>query len=699
MIKQITIAALAGLFFIGTASAESKPLDIVIVTGERGKETPALETPQSTDVVSREDLDKTIPVDLNQAIQTLPNTGIAPAGESLNFWQQGFTIRGLGSQRVLTLTDGVRLNGQGAGYGGGNISLYDVYSVEKIELLRGPNSVLYGTDAFGGVVNIITRQPTKRTQSGSSGEIATEYNSAWDMERTGGYIDLGNEFVSAVFGGSQSENANPKLADGTVADSGRGEKTSGFGRVRLNFSRNKTLDFFANFSKDENVLAADTEINFGPLGTAPILIQFPSYTRMLAGLDYKSKNLGVFLKEYRVTANWQGIRRQFDRTSPEVTVQMINGSDDEAPRPVPGLNSVRVLTDDEIDTFELSNQMRFEFLNNELVLGADLGRDTAWAPETETKLSLNPAEKVTDGLPTVTRNRVDAEQIRLGAYARNRTKLNSQWDFVLSGRLDWFDVKDTISTVESSQTGYSGSASVIHYITENTSAWATIGSGFRIPDLSERYQRAVFTVVEPIEIIGNPELESERSRTVDLGYKWRYQRLRGEAAVFYNRVENYITTQVVQARPRVEQTVNTDTVELWGWELSGEADFDKFTLFANASRTLAPRSTDWVRTRGATFNYGIRTRVAGFDFAVRGRTTLDSKDLTILDRTTSTTQSENWRGFTVLDLELHREWSLTDTDLFATVSVNNLFNRVYREPFFDRTQTERSVSARIGVKF
>lgn len=697
MFKNIFLVAALVIPVFAEANT-GRPVDIIIVTAERGKEMPDIETAQSVDTIERSELELQSPVNITEAIQQLPGVGRGPAGESLNFWQQGFTIRGLGSQRVLTLTDGIRLNGQGAGYGGGNLSLYDVYSVERIELLRGPNSVLYGTDAFGGVINIITRQPTKRDESGLSGELSTEYNTAWSLERTAGYIDLGNQYVSAVFGGSYAENSNPKLADGTVADSGQAEKTSAFGRIRLHFSENKTLDFYANFSQDRDVLAADTEIDFGRLGTGPILIQFPSYLRGLAGLDYKIKNQGDFLKEYRMSLNWQGIRREFDRISPEVSVSLVNGPGVNVPRPVPRLDSVRVVTDDEIDTVELSNQMRFQFSNHELTAGVDMGRDTAWAPEIETRLSLSPIEKTSDPLPRIERNRVDAEQVRIGAYVRDRIELSNSRDFVVSARWDYFDLEDDLTGTTKSESGYSGSASLVQYIGAG-SVYATVGSGFRIPDLSERFQQAVFTVVEPIQIIGNPDLDTERSYTGELGAKWKQGNWSGQASVFRNRVENFITTTVINARPRIEQTVNTGTVDLWGWDISAEYEWRNWQLFANASRTLAPDSRELIRVSNTQFNYGVAATVWGTELQLVARTVLDSKDLTELDRTSSAVQDRDWEGFTTVDLFATREFDLGLNRLYITGGIRNIGNTVYREPFFNRTQIERSYTVKVGVRF
>ena len=148
----------------------------VVISASRGAEQDPLNIPQAVEAIRGSELSNKAYTDVDEAIRKTSNVSLAPAEGNPNFWQEGFSIRGLGAQRVLTLTDGVRQVGQGIGYGGGNLSLYDLYSIERIEILKGPASVLYGTDAFGGVVNIITRNPSLREEFGLNGGATYLYD-------------------------------------------------------------------------------------------------------------------------------------------------------------------------------------------------------------------------------------------------------------------------------------------------------------------------------------------------------------------------------------------------------------------------------------------------------------------------------------------------------------------------------------------
>jgi len=663
--------------------------DTITVTAERGRARVAIDTPQGVSTITREALDEQVPIDLTQALQREPSVGLGPAGQSLSFWQQGFTIRGLGAQRVLTLTDGVRLSGQGTGYGGGSLSIYDTFAVDRIELLRGPNAVLYGTDAFGGVINIITRQPTRRDEPGMNGGVGYSYDSAFDLNRAGFYVDAGNERVGAVFGGSYSTNENPTLADGTQATSGATDKTSGFARVNFHLDEKRRMSFVANLSRDEDVEIEDSAIPFGPVGQGPLRFFFPLYQRSLVGMDYQSLDISPTIAEFRVGVYWQQIRREFDRTAPEAFF---------APPP-PRIESVRVLTDDEINTYEISPQMRFNLGDHSLTVGADIGYDTSVGPETETREQLwppGPASPLLRPGPTP-RVRVDAEQTRVGAYVQNNWDFADRFELITGFRLDHFSTDDEISQTSQSETGYSGNVAVVYERSSENNWYVNLGSGFRAPDLAERYQRSAVVVVQPIEVIGNPDLDSERSISIDVGSKWETENFRAEAAVFYNEIQDFITTRVISPRPTIEQPQNVGTVGLFGWEFSTAYRQGAWEIFVNGSRTYAPSDEAVVRVDGGRFNYGLAYKLASVGnsdirFEALGRTVLSSQDKTQIGSGNTGASVTDYPSFTTFELRTRVDIPMNqDRTLRLVAGVRNLADKVYREPFFDQVQPERSI--------
>ena len=82
-------------------------------------------------------------------------------------------IRGASSEQTLVIVDGVAVNDPSSPGGGYDFSRFGPVNIERVEVLKGPQSTLWGTDAIGGVVNIVTRRP----EPGVSGQVFAQTGS------------------------------------------------------------------------------------------------------------------------------------------------------------------------------------------------------------------------------------------------------------------------------------------------------------------------------------------------------------------------------------------------------------------------------------------------------------------------------------------------------------------------------------------
>jgi len=144
-----------------TDEATQKFEEQVVVTATR-YEQDSYETSLPISVVSADDLSRQQPEKMVDMLKQM--AGVEFQGEGP--FRGIPVIRGLSSNRVLILVDGQRLNNsrESTEFAGIQPSLVDLSQIERIEVLRGPASVLYGSDAIGGVINIITKQPDKRAK-------------------------------------------------------------------------------------------------------------------------------------------------------------------------------------------------------------------------------------------------------------------------------------------------------------------------------------------------------------------------------------------------------------------------------------------------------------------------------------------------------------------------------------------------------
>ena len=127
-------------------------LSEVTVTATR-TEKDVFDTPSAVSVIDSATLRRRLPNTPIDAFRDLPGLDITGVGTN----QTRPTIRGLGGQRILLLEDGLRLNNSRRQQDFGELpAIAGIAGIDRVDIVRGPASVLYGTDAIGGVVNIIT---------------------------------------------------------------------------------------------------------------------------------------------------------------------------------------------------------------------------------------------------------------------------------------------------------------------------------------------------------------------------------------------------------------------------------------------------------------------------------------------------------------------------------------------------------------
>ena len=185
--------ALLGAVAMGTslvAVAQETPqedtrLDTIIVDGSRLDQT-LTEIGSSVSVITRENMDE-LGVDFAlDAVATAPGVTINQNGAFGG--SASVRIRGASSDQTLVLIDGVPVSDPTGTGGGYNFAYLDTDNIERIEVLKGPQSTLWGSDAIGGVVSITTKRPT----DGLSGSVFGEYGS-FNTVRGGAAISNAND--------------------------------------------------------------------------------------------------------------------------------------------------------------------------------------------------------------------------------------------------------------------------------------------------------------------------------------------------------------------------------------------------------------------------------------------------------------------------------------------------------------------------
>ncbi|WKA63005.1 TonB-dependent receptor domain-containing protein [Pectobacterium aroidearum] len=239
------------------AQAENAADEKIVVTATQTKHT-TLSAPASVSVITRAELEKMSVNNVSDAVKKLPGININP---STTYGRNEIKIRGMRADYTLLLVNGRRINTQESlATDMGNdfdLSSIPMSAIERIEVIRGPMSSLYGADALGGVVNVILRQPGENV----AGEVG--YNFQAPTEGSGGDHNRLNGYVS----GPLIENTllGSLIVDGGKRDAWRTEQSknrnsdalekrdnySVLGNLTWLIDSQQSLDFDATYTKDD----------------------------------------------------------------------------------------------------------------------------------------------------------------------------------------------------------------------------------------------------------------------------------------------------------------------------------------------------------------------------------------------------------------------------------------------------------------
>lgn len=251
--------SVATLIFGGVAlnASETTKLDSVqVVTSASGYEQKITDAPASISVITQEDLQKKSYTSLVDAVSDIEGIDLGAEVNSKT-GQKKISMRGMGADYTLILIDGKKQNNNGDIYQNGQdgfdmASMPPLSMIERIEVIRGPMSTLYGSDAMGGVINIITKKISNEwTGSITHGQTIQQSNQFGDIATTDFAImgPLIKDKLGISLRGSYYDKApsNPKNSNG-MTDIGKSEDNQNwtFG-TGLTFTPNENNTIKANF--------------------------------------------------------------------------------------------------------------------------------------------------------------------------------------------------------------------------------------------------------------------------------------------------------------------------------------------------------------------------------------------------------------------------------------------------------------------
>ena len=622
--------------------------------------TTALTSPQPVSVLDGEALRKA-------RAATLAGTLEGVAG--VRNWSTGGgigkpVIRGLRADRVVVASEGLRLDHQG--WGDEHAPPVEVANVERVEVLRGPASVLYGSDALGGVVHVVPRElPTAIGEKPfARGRVSGAFGSA-DRNREGTFALEGASGGAGARASFTARGAGDlRTPAGTLANSGHDAWTAG-ATVGTRGARGSLDLSYAH--RDERIEIHEDPAEDPEATPHQAIVDDQARLRALVPLGARSRlevNVGAGRNE----------RSEFESaTDPAVALGLTERSAEVMARfHHPPLGAVEGLVG---GSFRVN---RVEKFGEESLVPASRGRDAALFA---------------------------FEQVETG-----------RWHFALGARWDHraLDVDDdpalAVTGQERRWDALSGNAGVLFRVSGPLAVAANVGRGFRAPSSFDLFARGVHEGTVSFER-GNPALDVETSLDLELALRVESSRLRAELAGFVNAIDGYVTTRPTGTFDPASGYEIFDTVQgdarLAGFEASAEAHpvsvlhVEVSTDFVRGDDVDRDLPLPWIPPWRAL--YGARWEPALAEGGAVSDVYVGLRGESVAEQTRLDPADTGVPGYTLAHAEAGLAVAVSGRPVTVDLGVKNLFDRSHRD-FMSRSKAwalapGRNVTLRIGAHF
>lgn len=605
------VAASAALALLTTSSiaVADDVLEEVFVVAKRRM--PLQRAAASVTVIDQQHIERTLSDDVRDMVRYEP--GISVRNDPVRFGLDSFAIRGIGGDRVVTEVDGV---GAAESFNVGaladsGIVYTDVSFIQRVEVLRGPASALYGSDAIGGVVRIQTVDPsdvlenqrsfTSRVSAGYRGDTdgwsAAALN-AWSAGRAQmllGYVRRENHEAEIV--GGPAPNPRDSRSDQVLAKLIVPDAPGGSIEVAVEAGR----------------VEDQTTVN-ALLGTPP---RFTNTTWM-AGNDTAEHARISIEQALQVSSPWMDdvVWRLYARNTR--TEQLTDERRRAAPPRTPPVELHRAFElKDEAIGAELiaSTALRAGAWAHELIYGVEIevGRVTEQRDGHEHNLNTGVTSSTILGETFPLRDFPITKRVEAGLYVQDEIhRQGSPWRLTPGLRVDLYRLRPredpmyrednpSARPVSLDEQSLTPKLAVSYQLSESATAFAQYARGFRSPpfeDVNIGLEIPLFNY----RALPNPDLRPETSDGFEVGLRMRNAVWRSTVSAHYTQFDDFIESRVNLGLDPVTgvtlfQSRNVEAARIYGLELASKLDVGG----------LLPALAGWSLSLNAAWTHGDNT--------------------------------------------------------------------------------------------
>lgn len=563
--------------------AAQPELETVIVYARRIL--PVTRVAAMVSVIPRETIERTLVSDVKQLVRYEP--GLSVRSDPFRFGADTISVRGVGGNRVAVEVDGVPAAGGFAvgSFADSGRSFVDPAFLQRVEILRGPASSLYGSDAIGGVVAMTTLAPDALLEG--------DGNLGWQV--AGGYTGVDDGWNAAALGGARHGEVSALV--GYVHRAGREPDTAA--DVRPN----------PRDHRSDSVLA---KVGFGAMPGGPLLVaaelarvqQETSVDAWLGLAGSRFVNTTVLegddeQRRHRASASQRlGSTRAFDSAEWRVYLQGTDTRQDTyeerravPPRTPPVAIERRFRLEDRTLGVEFTAVRGYAAgsVSHTFVYGFEAAdsRIEERRDGQQTNLSNGSVTNVILGESFPLRDFPVTDVARIGAFVQDEVQFGeSGWTLIPAVRIDYYELdprpdalyredNPTSAAVGLDDTAVAPKLGVTRDLGRGLTAFAQYARGFRAPppeDLNIGLELPLLN----IRAIPNPGLQPETSDGYELGLRWNGAAGGFSASAFYTDYRDFIESKVNLGRDPVTgvtlfQSQNVAEARIYGAEVTANA--------------------------------------------------------------------------------------------------------------------------------
>jgi outer membrane receptor protein involved in Fe transport len=549
----------------GDACADPTTLDTIQVTATKRPES-SLEIPAATTIATRAELAEV-------AMQTPMDALHGDVGTFVQQTTPGqgvIIVRGLKGSEVLHLVDGFRLNNAIFRNAPNQyIALVDGQSLDRIEVVRGPSSTLYGGDAMGGVVQMLTPNPTYSDGDWRwGGRLRAIAGSADDSSLGRAEINAGNDRFAFALGATSQEVNDLRVGGGdTLPFSGLTARYGDF-KLGARIAEGHELVFGLQYSVQPRTPRHDALVpGFGQTQPDNAVFFFEPQQRRFAQLLWRIDTANALFDSGELRIGQQDIvddRRTRD----------FGSSDEDSERNRDTSTGIAGQFGKDIGE------------HHHLSYGFEAYRETVESSRTRTNINTGVVTVRPPRFPNGSKMKSEAVYIaddwRIGRFDLNSGLRYSRFDVEIPA-------VGAAPGVRLKPDDLTGNIGLSFELAESSRLVANVGRGFRAPnifDLGIFGPRPGNRFSQP-----NPDLKPESVFSVDIGLKYGGERMSGELIAFRSRYRDKITSvltgEVMPGGALVVRNRNLTRQDLWGIEAGARYRIEspEVELYATATYT------------------------------------------------------------------------------------------------------------------